>query len=428
MLSALVLTLLLCSPPQNRAHPGLVPLGKDEWGTPAQAKERGLILYHDQWLPKEREKDLRKWEKEDAKEGLDWKHRYKTKSEYYRIETNVPRWRIELEIKPFLDELFETHKRVMAEDFGISGKAAGNKDVRIYSSFNDYSVNEPDNGKPHPRNNPGFIVGGATLVVYYEETDPGEFYWVCFHEGAHQFFLSLLPGATPPHWLTEALATYFEGCTYSRATGTVTPGFVNYERLTQAQGVLKSRKDATAQELFLDVPGERFGGFEYGLAWSFVHYLIHRPGEKSREHFASFVRELNGSGVKPAGEVFAKATKEDFDALIPGWKDYVLALQPPPPIAWVALNVTKAKADEDLRSKDLVWSFDGVEVYSVKQYGELWMKRPKDRSYEVVVVRCEPDFSSPQATRRFVHTTIQPGSEIQLQPLGELQRKDGLSD
>ena len=39
-------------------------------------------------------------------------------------------------------------------------------------------------------------------------------------------FLSLLPGASPPHWLTEALATYFEGSTYSRAAHTSTPGFM----------------------------------------------------------------------------------------------------------------------------------------------------------------------------------------------------------
>jgi len=428
MLCALVLGFLLCAPPQNRNHPGLVHLGKDEWGTPAQAKERGMILHHDQWLPKELEKDLRKWEKEDTKDGLDREHMYKTKSKYYRIETNVPRWRIELEIKPFLDELFETHKKVMAEDFGLSGKAAGNKDIRIYNGFNDYSLGEPEDGQPRPRTNPGFIVGGSVLVVYYDETDPGTFYMTCFHEGAHQFFLSLLPGASPPHWLNEALATYFEGCTYSRATKTITPGFVPTERLTQAQAILKQNPNPDASKLFLDVPKERFQGLEYSIAWSFTYYLIHRPGEKSREHFASFVRELNGSGAKPTAEVFAKATKEDFAALIPGWKDFVLALQPPSEISWLALNVSKAKPDEDLRSKDLAWSFDGVDVFSVKQYLELWKDRPKDRPYDVVVVRCEPDYSSPQSTRRFVRVTIQPGSEIQILPMAEFPRQDGLSD
>src|SRR4030095_14849901 len=106
-----------------------------QWGTPAQAREKGMILYHDQWYPKEREKDLKRWEKDDARKGLEPKKLRREESKYYRIQTNVPRYRIELEIKPFLDELFETHKKVMAEDFGISGKAAGNKDIKIYNGF-----------------------------------------------------------------------------------------------------------------------------------------------------------------------------------------------------------------------------------------------------------------------------------------------------
>src|SRR5688572_11057348 len=195
MWCVLALALFPVLAPQNRDHPGLVHVGKGEWVTPEQAFAKGYIRYRDQWFPKSVEKDLRKWEKEDAK-GLDWKDRYKTKSEYYRIETNVPRYRVELEIKPFLDALFETYLKVFEEDFGLSGKAVKNKDIRIYSGFHDYTVNEPEqDGSPRPRSNPAFIMSGSLLVVYYEETDPGEFYWVCFHEGAHQFFLSLLPGA-----------------------------------------------------------------------------------------------------------------------------------------------------------------------------------------------------------------------------------------
>src|SRR5262245_43794420 len=105
MLSGAFLGLLACLPAQNSRHPGLVHLGGDQWGTKAQALERGLIEYRGLWYEKKLEKDLRKWEKEDAK-GLDWKDAYRTKSKYYRIETNVPRHIVELELKPYLDELF----------------------------------------------------------------------------------------------------------------------------------------------------------------------------------------------------------------------------------------------------------------------------------------------------------------------------------
>jgi hypothetical protein len=426
MLGPLALAFLTASF-QNRDHPGLVHLGEGQWGTPAEALERGRIEYRGQWFDKALEKDLKKWEKEDAK-GLEWKDAYRTKSKSYRIETNVPRYIVELEIKPFLDELFETYKRVFVEDFGLAGKAAGNKDIRIHNGFHDYSVHNPDGDRPRPRTNPGFIINGSELVVFYEETDPGRFYSTVFHEGAHQFFLSLLPGASPPHWLNEALATYFEGCTYSRATKKITPGFVPADRLMQAKAVLQAHKDKTAQELFMDVPRERFLGLEYSLSWSFVHYLIHRPGEESRARFARFVRETNGAGAKPADELFLQATSEDLNVLIPGWRDHVLALSPPPEIKWLVLRVNKAAPGEDLVTKDRLWSFDGVEVFGTKQFEALWKNRPKDRPYEVVVVRGEPDFHSDHATQRFVRQTIQPGSEISIRPMNEEERVGALAD
>jgi len=427
MLSALALVLFSTPPPQNRDHPGLVHVGNGEWVTPAQALERGFIRHRDQWFQKSVEKDLKKWEKEDAKEGLDWKHNYNTKSKYYRIETNVPRYRTELEIKPFLDALFETYLRVFEEDFGLSGKAVKNKDIRIYAGFHDYSVNEPEDGKPRPRTNPGFIRGGSELVVFYEETDPGEFYSTVFHEGAHQFFISLLPGASPPKWLNEALATYFEGCSYSRATNTITPSFVETERLTYAKAALRSGTK-TAQELFMSVPDDKFAGLEYALAWSFVHYLIHRPGEESRARFARFVQLTNGSGAKPAAELFLEATGEDLNALIPGWRDHVLALKMPREIKWAQLSVTKAAPEEDLRTKDFLWSFDGVDVFSAKQFNDFWKNRPTDRPLEVVVVRVEPGPDADAPSRRFVHVTLQPTSTIVLRAQAELERKGGLSD
>jgi hypothetical protein len=429
MSCALTLALLLWPAFQNRDHPGQVYLGNGEWGTPAQASEKGFLRYHDQWFPKSVEKDLKKWEKEDAK-GLDWKDNYNTKSKYYRIETNVPRYRIELEIKPFLDALFETYKRVFAEDFGLSGKAAGNKDIRIYDGFRAYSVNEPeDDGKPRPRTNPGFIRNASQLVVFYEETDPGEFYSTVFHEGAHQFFLSLLPGASPPIWLNEALATYFEGCTYSRATNTITPGFVSTERLTNAQSVLKNGKNLSAQELFLDVPNERFKGQEYAMAWSFVHYLINRPGAESRARFARFVQLTNGAGAKPAAELFLEATGEDLNALIPAWRDHVLALKmPDTTVHWAVLSVTKAAPEEDLHTKDFLWSFDGVDIFSAKQFNELWKNRATDRPLEVVVVRSEPGPDKDSPSSELVHVTLQPTSAIVLRAQAELERKGGLLD
>ena len=140
------------------------------------------------------------------------------------------------------------------------------------------------------------------------------------------------------------------------------------------------------------------------------------------------MRETNGAGAKPAAEIFAEATGEELGALLGGWREHVLALEAPSAIYWIALVVTKAGPDEDLRTGDLVWSFDGVEVFALAQFQELWKKRAKDRPIEVVVVRSEPSLQAPDATRRFVRVTLQPKSAIALTPQGELERHGALSD
>ena len=106
----------------------------------------------------------------------------------------------------------------------------------------------------------------------------------------------------------------------------------------------------------------------------------------------------------------------------------MLALQAPDSIHWVVLIVTRAAPEEDLRSRDLLWSLDGVEVFSVKQFAEVWGNRAKDRPLEVVVVRTEPNAKTGEPERRFVRMTLQPGSTLQLGVQGELERKGGLAD
>src|SRR5262245_56386399 len=118
---------------QNRDHPGLVHLSDGEWGTPDEARKRGLIEYRSRWYPQELENQLEKWERLDAK-GLAWEDAYKERTKYYRVRTNVPRFIFHLEIAPFLDGLGDTYTRVFKEDFGLKGKGVKDKDLKIYGS------------------------------------------------------------------------------------------------------------------------------------------------------------------------------------------------------------------------------------------------------------------------------------------------------
>ena len=412
---------------QNRDHPGLVHLGDDEWGTPEQAAERELIEYRSRWYPKKMQKKLSKWEKEDTKKGLTWKDAYKEKTKYYRVKTNVPRFIFHTEIAPFLDTLGDTFSEVFQRDFGLKGKGVKNKDLKIYGTFADYSANESYGSGRLSRLVPGFT-DGATLVVFYEDTDPAQFYGTAFHEGAHQFFLSLLPGASLPIWMDEGLATWFEGYTYSRATQTATYAGSPADRLTDAQSTLEQH-DRSARELFMTVPDESFDAGHYALAWSFIHYLLKRPGEKNVQKFAKFLDEANGSGVKPIGEVFEKATKEDFDEVSKGWRDHVLALgEPADTIEWVVLDSVKGTGEgEDVRSDDLVWSIDGVEVFDAAKFNELFAARPKERPVELVLMRYDPSPVDEFASVERIETTLAPDSKLTFE-LATIDREGNLRD
>jgi len=410
---------------QNRDHPGLVHMGDGEWGTPAEALERGLSEYRGRWFTKKLAKQVKKWERLDAK-GLTWKDAYKERTKYYRVRTNLPRFIFHTEIAPFLDALGDTYSRVFQEDFGLKGKAVKNKDLKIYASFEEYSLHEGDEGSGRPRTNPGFIISGAVLVVYYEETDPTLFYATVFHEGAHQFFLSLLPGAALPIWLDEALATWFEGSTYSRATQEITFGGIPAKRLLHARTILSSTS-GSPEEMFMNVSQPSFDANHYALAWSFLHYLLERPGDDNTEKFARFLRKTNGSGVKPIAEVFNKATGDDFVALFQGWRGHVEALPvPQESTQWVSLTVTSAT--EDIRDGDMIWSLDGHEIYDPLQFMKLWSERPEDRPTELVLIRSDPSYTDPYSRRSFVHTTIAPDSETSIHVASTFSRHANLRD
>ena len=264
---------------------------------------------------------------------------------------------------------------------------------------------------------PAFIVNGEELVAYYEDSDPGLFYGSAFHEGAHQFMAAVLPGADLPIWMDEAMATYFEGCTYSRATKKITLGFVPPDRLLHARELLAKEVakngESLAERLFFKVSKQGFDAHHYALAWSFVWYVVNRDSGKYRKHYASFLRATNGAGVRPIPEVFERATGVKLQAVEQGWQAAILALKPPEPPVFVMVE----KCDNpalDLKANDRIWSLDGVEVYDLATWTRLWDERAKDKEHALVVLR-RTEAPQPVAyTERFVLVRAPAGLEAEL--------------
>lgn len=400
---------------------GRIHLGKGVWGTPAEAREKGLFFYRDRWLEQKLKPKLEAWEKQDSK-SADWKSAYRTESKHYRITTNLPRYIVELEIKPFLDQLYRTYVRVFKQDYGLSSRAANRHSIKIYHGLRPFLEHEQAD-----RSSPGYIAGDE-LVTFYEEADPGEFYNTVFHEGAHQFFAALLPGANLPTWLDEALATYFEGCTYSRSTGEIGGPFVPPDRLSWAKKLIDEAARSgpvSPQDLFMGVDYNHFEAEHYALSWSFVHYLVNREGGKKRARFAKFLKAMNGSGNKPIEEVFRKATRERLDQVGQGWVEYVRALEEPPAPEWIFLAVSGADG-LDLLDDDVIWSIDGIRIYTGSQFEQLWTQRDPGRETALRLVRRSGD--GYRYETRFVDVTLAANGGVSLRMDARLPRSANLVD
>lgn len=307
---------------QNFDHPGEVWFD-GRWGKPAEAEAAGWFEYRDRWLPKSIEPKLRQWEKEDAK-GLAWNRSYTLKTRHYQLRTNVPRFVAELELRPFLDALYAHFTVTFRERFGLEGKGANMKTVNVYAGYATYFAQTQ-----RPRSNPGYIVGGAELHVLYEDANLGGFYQTMFHEGAHQFVAGLMPGATLPHWMNEALATHFEAFTWSRATQTIRELAAPPDRLELAKHQLARVAEADPEQLFMRLGQADYNGFHYALGWSYLHFLLHVDAGRLGARFGALLKALNGSGAKPFEVVFRSIYKEELAALASRWKPYVLELPQP---------------------------------------------------------------------------------------------------
>lgn len=439
LLAAALLSLIASlAAAQNRDHPGLVFADGLGWVTPVEATAKGYVEYERRWMTKAAAAKCATWEKERAnKKSADRANAasatpltWKTESKHYRITTNVPRFIVENEIKPFLDALYGVYGDVFKKDFGLSGKGANKKFIRIHHGYESYAVNEADSDGPPPRTTPGFILGGSELVCFYEDTDPAGFYSTVFHEGAHQFVHAMLPGANLPLWLDEALATYFEGCVYSRATKKITVGHFPHDRIAHAQELLRAAPEGDgAETLFMNVPDAGFEAEHYALAWSFVYYVTHTENGKHKDKFAKFLRATNGTGAKPISEVFEETTKLDLAELQRGWREFVLSLTVPPLPKRVFLEVSgNDDPPIDVKTGDVVWSVGDVEIFDSKAFTDAWENRSKDLPTKLVLVR-RTDAPQPiDYTESFVTTHVRPESRVKIGVEATVPRDFNLRD
>lgn len=368
---------------QHGSHVQRVHIGKGGWVTPEQALAKGYILHQERWVPKKLKSKLKKWAKADAKIN-GFKDAYRVKTKHYRIKTNAPRHIVEVEIAPFLDELYRTYVKVFREDFGLKGKAADKNHINIYWGFPAWRDEEDNN-----RGNPGYYQPGGALTVMYDAGDADDFFNTVFHEGAHQFFTATLPGAELPIWLDEALAVYFEGCTFSPSTSKITPIHIPRDRLAHAQEAIAAAKKAgeplTPEAMFMQYKGDDFDAGHYALAWSYLYFLVNRDDGKHKKDFYKFLKEMNGSGAKSVYRVFKEATRKDLTEIEKGWVPFVMSLKLPPEHSRMVLV---AKNGGGLFEKeDQLIMINGVDINTEALFEKHWVERDKTKPAKLLLLR-----------------------------------------
>ena len=397
---------------QPGSHAYRVHVGDGGWVTPEEARARGYMLYMERWVPAKLRSQLRRWERHDARvDG--YKDAYRVKSEHYRIKTNAPRMVVELEIKPFLDELYRTYVEVFRRDFGLRAKAADKNHIHIYWGFPSWRDEQGED-----RGMPGFYRPGGPLTVLYDPTDPDDFHNTVFHEGAHQFFAATLPGAELPTWLDEALATYFEGCTYSLSTKKITQNHVPPDRLEDALEVMhaarQSGRPSTPHELFMQYQGDDFDADHYALAWSYLHFLIHRDDGKHKKKFARFLAAMNGSGAKSVARVYREATRQVLGEIDRGWVQYVVDLQAPPCRYRHSLAPSRAGPDEEIQDGDLLVMINGREIVDMDDLDRHWTGRDKSQPVKLLLLRAFNHRGPMNYEQRYVTVDVAPNSKLEL--------------
>ena len=395
---------------QHGSHAYRVHIGDGKWVTPAEASAKGYMLYRERWLPSSLKKKVKVWQRADK--GVEtFADAYHVKTKHYRIKTNTPHHITELEIRPFLDELYRTYVEVFREDFGLKGKAANKNHIFVYYGYQSWRSEQNKT-----RGNPGFYQVRGPLVVLYDPADVDGFYKTCFHEGAHQFFTAMLPGASLPLWLTEALACYFEGFTYSPSTGRITKHLVPRHRLRSAQSALREAQKKGASlaphDMFMQFKQGVFDATHYGLAWSYLYFLVHREDGKHKKDVFRFIKAMNGSGAKSIYKVFKKATGKDLHEVEKGWVPFILGINDT--VVTRHLILTSSNGSEDVQPNDRLVMINGCDIDNPEAFDKHWRGRDRKKPHKLLLRRKVDDRGGMDFGLRWVTVDVAVGSKLEL--------------
>jgi hypothetical protein len=156
------------------------------------------------------------------------------------------------------------------------------------------------------------------VVVGWDKTgNQHQFLQTMVHEAAHLYFFRVAPGAQPPSWYAEGMATYFEGFDWDGKTYKF--NFISDSRVPFVRDAMKGGRHIPLKDLLsgnalqlINSDSQKALLF-YAECWALNYYLAQTDNRVYRAAYEEYRKGIQSGGGKGLMEYFPDAGKLEKD-------------------------------------------------------------------------------------------------------------------
>jgi tetratricopeptide (TPR) repeat protein len=340
-----------------------VPQNEDE----RKKLEQGYVKYRGRWLSAPAYQDELKKQHEASRKRTeelalhsDWYNAWEKETKHFIVRSNTSP-----ELLDHYCELMEAYWELMDQRIGINPTPSLKRmkmRVNIFKSHAEFVKI----AEARSMSVLGFFSPmDKSLNFFHDYAEPARSEWVALHECTHLLTFLIDPQYIPQIWLNEAVADYFGSSRIVRDKKgklRIEPGELQMDRTLTVQQAIKDVEQGTVDgdehrpftklEDLLVLTRDKFDGFQYAHAWSFVYFLnTYQDGKYSKafdrffkglytlekgipfssEAVGGAVPEMGGVGklVAPADireYLLKRLGVKDVDLLERQWKEHIAAI------------------------------------------------------------------------------------------------------
>jgi len=235
-----------------------------------------------------------------AQTGPSWQEAFEERTDHYHVTSNIDR-RTCVDAARILEVAFERFSGALRP---VELEDGAEFRVYLFDGENGYQRYVSDLFGQRRENTAGLYSPMLDQLLIWNLPDREAMLRTVRHEGFHQYFSQLV--RDPPVWLNEGLAEYWEAADFTKSRSKMVP--VRREYLGAFTGMFAFNRTRLTTFVALD-PASFYANAEvtYGLAWSFVYFLLH----STRENQALFDELIDRLAAGESGRVATEAVFGD---------------------------------------------------------------------------------------------------------------------